>query len=73
VVVEKGVLCWHGASSDGRRKVGGICWDLLDLSSRLRAGRIAVEVGIIATSDQLRMLTSHVQTRELEIFRDVLS
>jgi hypothetical protein len=48
VLVEKGELFWHGANSDGRRKVGGICCDLLDVISPLRTGRKADDVDIVA-------------------------
>lgn len=67
MVVEKGELSWHGASSDGRRKGSELCCDLLDLMSPLRAGRIVVDVGIFALNDQLRLLTSLTKLEAHEV------
>jgi hypothetical protein len=44
VVLEKEVFCWIGPSRDGRRKGGGMCWALEDLSSLLATGRMAMDV-----------------------------
>ncbi len=52
-MLQKGVDCCE-ERSDGIRKVGGICWDLLEFRRCLNAGRIAVPVDIVMLGRQLR-------------------
>jgi hypothetical protein len=46
-VEEKGEVCCKGANRLGRRKVGGMCSEVLHCSSLLAIGRIVVGVDIV--------------------------